>query len=209
MPEVIARFLLVFSGLFVIVDPVGTIPLMLGLTGEKSPAAIRRIVLRACFFAAGLLVFFALVGSVTLSLLRINLDAFRVAGGVLLFLTALDMMKGGVPKSETHKPGSGDISFVPLGMPSLAGPGAITSVIVFSTDHTSEHVLQSIVLISAILCVIALSFLILRAGVMAQRLFGLNGLMVLSRIMGLFLAALSVQFVLEGVLRLSRLIHPW
>lgn len=206
MEEIMARFALLVSGLFVIVDPVGSIPLMLGLTNEHSPGAKRAVILRACLFAAGLLIFFSLVGARALSLLHINLDAFRIAGGALLFLTAIEMMRSGSrrPASETGGAQSfADVSYVPLGMPSLAGPGAITSVIVFSTDHVHAHGWHALLIISAIVLVFVASYFILRVSVGIQRLFGANGLMVLSRVMGLFLAALAVQFVLEGALKLA------
>jgi multiple antibiotic resistance protein len=210
MEEVTTRLALLVSGLFVIVDPVGTIPLLLGLTHKLENRTRRVVILRATLFGAGLLIFFSLVGARTLSLFNINLDAFRIAGGVLLFLTALEMMKGG-PRRLGCEPEQNhavsDVSYVPLGMPSLAGPGAITSVIVFSTDHQSPHGLHALLLIFAIIIVFAASFFILRLSSRVQRFFGENGLTVLGRVMGLFLAALAVQFVLEGSLRLAARIH--
>jgi len=201
MEDILTRFALLISGIFVIVDPVGTIPLMLGLTRENTKGENRAVIWRACLFGAGLLIFFAMFGGKALAMFRINLDAFRIAGGVLLFLTALEMLRGSQRRlgcQPEQKNPSGDISFVPLGMPSLAGPGAITSVIVFSTDHTDNHLVQAIILISAILLVFVASYLILRASLSAQRLLGQSGLTVLTRVMGLFLAALAIQFMLEG-----------
>lgn len=207
MDELPARYILLFTSLFVIVDPIGTVPLLLGLTEKQNDAGVRAVIRRAVFFAAGLLVIFALAGAMILELLRINLDAFRIAGGVLLFLTALQMMRGTSSaaqcnRTDPNESRGGDVSFVPLGMPSLAGPGALTTVVIFSTDHTSDHLVHSLLLVAAIGLVFLLSYWILRFGARARRWLGDNAQLVLNRVMGLFIAALSIQFAVEGVMRL-------
>ena len=194
MDELPARYILLFTSLFVIVDPIGTVPLLLGLTEKQNDAGVRAVIRRAVFFAAGLLVIFALAGAMILELLRINLDAFRIAGGVLLFLTALQMMRGTSSaaqcnRTDPNESRGGDVSFVPLGMPSLAGPGALTTV-------------HSLLLVAAIGLVFLLSYWILRFGARARRWLGDNAQLVLNRVMGLFIAALSIQFAVEGVMRL-------
>lgn len=207
MNETLARFFLVFSSLFVIVDPFSTVPLLLGLTKDRTNTEIKATILRACLFSSITLAVFAIGGAAVLGWLRINLDAFRAAGGLLLLLTALEMLRGGKSQMEgtglsDHNANNSEPGLVPLGIPSLAGPGAITAVIVFSTDHTQSHVRESFVLLGAIALAMSLTFIILRLSAHAKRWLGPSGLVVLEKIMGLFLAALSLQFLLEGSARL-------
>lgn len=206
--ELGTRFFMVFSTLFIIVDPIGIIPMFLALTREQSDEGLKRIITRACFVGAGALILFSLFGNSLFALLGLNLDAFRVGGGLLLLLTALDAIRGQrnscrCSKSERAAGADGhDLSIVPIAIPMLAGPGAMTSVMVFSTDHAQDHTLQFIIMAFAIVLVFAVSYLVLRSSNLWRRILGDSGISAIQRIMGLFLVALSLQLIAEGAVRL-------
>lgn len=211
--EIGTRFFMILTTLFVIVDPVGIIPMFLALTRGQSPGMLNRTIAKACLVGAGILILFSLLGNKLFVFLGLNLDAFRVGGGLLLLLTALDALRGQrnscrCSESEMTAGASGhDLSIVPIAIPMLAGPGAITSVMVFSTDHTTDHALHFAIMALAIVLIFGASYLILRSSNLWRRLLGNSGISALQRIMGLLLAALSLQLIAEGAVRLvSRLI---
>ena len=200
------HFILVFIGLLVVVDPVAAVPLILGLTREDDPAELRRIAWRACMFRAAILIFFALAGSAVFRFLQIDLNAFRAAGGLLLLITALEMLrskKRGTTDEDQDQP---DLSVVPFATPLLSGPGAITSVVVFSTGLGGADPLgqQRLILLGAIALVFSLSYLILRSAIPIKRLLGRSGITVVQQMMGLLLAALSLQFIVQGLVSLVK-----
>jgi multiple antibiotic resistance protein len=215
--ELGTKFLLAFSSLFVIVDPIGIVPTFLALTHNYSEAAARKIIYRACFIGAGVLVFFQLFGNLVFQSLHISLDAFKAAGGLLIFMTAFEMLKA-KDSEEKYSPEVSeasereDISIVPLAMPLLAGPGAITSVIVFSNEsHASEYpwILSSLLSLAVIIVVFVLSYWILRSSHLIKRWLGKSGISVLQRVMGILLAAIAIQLVVEGIAPLvHRVLYP-
>lgn len=205
------RFLTVFATVFVIVDPVGVVPIFISLTQGYSGAQKRRVLLRAAVFGSLLLMTFALLGEQLFKFLNLNMDAFRVGGGILLLITAIEMLRG---RGSSFKHSSDEritedqkigISFVPLGIPHLVGPGAITSVMVFSSGHTEHRFIQFLVVSAAVVCVFFLAYWILRASDFFSRVLGPSGISVVERLMGLLLAALSIQFIAEGASKLWRL----
>lgn len=189
----------VFVTLFVVIDPIGLAPFFVALTGGMSAAQRRAIGLRACLVAALLLTVFGLAGESILSAIGISMPAFQIAGGLLLFLTALDMLFD--RRSERRAGHAGEVadpSVFPLAMPLIAGPGAMASMILLvgETDWHWEGVLAVHLVM---LAVIALAFLLFLLGVPIERVLGRTGTMVVSRLLGMLLAALSVQFVLNGL----------
>ncbi len=209
--EVLSRFILVFSSLFVIVEPFGSVPTFITLTKDYSESEVKRVVLRASLFGPAVLIFFSLFGIWVFKFLQLDMNAFRAAGGLLLLLTALDMLRAKNQDcsrcsiEEMNAPNEReDISLVPVALPMLAGPGAITSVVVFSTDHTSEHVLNFAILLAAILLTFLISYFVLGSSVHIKRKLGRSGLTVIQRIMGLLLAALSLQFIAMGLVPLVK-----
>lgn len=215
--ELGTKFLLAFSSLFVIVDPIGIVPTFIALTNNYSEDAARKVIYRACLIGAGVLVFFQIFGNLVFQSLNISLDAFKAAGGILIFMTAMEMLKAKdadekytpeVSQAEDRE----DISIVPLAMPLLAGPGAITSVIVFSNEsHSSSYpwVLSSLLSLAVIIVVFFLSYWILRSSQFIKKWLGKPGISVLQRVMGILLAAIAIQLIVEGIAPLvHRVLYP-
>ena len=189
-----------FVALFVVIDPIGLTPMFIALTSGMSARARRAIGLRACVVAFGLLTVFGLAGEAVLGFLGISLAAFRIAGGILLFLTALDMLferRKQRRQGQADTPHSEDPSVFPLAMPLIAGPGAIATMILLTGTAGSGADVAIIhgVMLAVLLVVFALFLL---AGVL-ERLLGPVGINVVTRLLGMLLAALSVQFVIDGI----------
>ncbi len=190
-----------FTALFVIIDPVGKAPLFVALT-QGLPARERRgIAIRACLIGLGLSTLFGLTGEAALDFLGISMPAFRMAGGILLFLTALDMLfdrRRARNESQAEAAEADDPSVFPLAIPLIAGPGAITTMILLAgapRADTAHIAMIHGVMVLVLLCVFA-AFLL--AGPL-ERLLGPVGINVVTRLLGMLLAALSVQFVIDGL----------
>ena len=186
-----------FVTLFVVIDPVGLVPLFIALTRDMTPQRRRRIGWRALAIAAALLLIFGLAGESILTVIGISLPAFQIAGGMLLFLTALDMLferrterrEGQAPTQED------DPSVFPLATPLLAGPGALaTMILLVGQDATHMLVIQL-----AMLAVLGIAAALFALADPIARLLGRTGTMVLTRLFGMLLAALSIQFVIDGL----------
>lgn len=199
-------FLSAFIALFVIADPIGTASIFAVLTRAKAPQVSFKIALKATLIAVCLLVFFGFVGAWLLGMLGITLPAFRIAGGLLLFVTAFRMIVGfhdpDQVESEKSKYGKDDdIAVFPLAIPLLAGPGCMTAVLLHMTAEPGEWQAKAAV-VTAILSVQLIAFLVM---VFSQRMIkavGETGGSLLARVMGILLAALSVQFVADGIRQL-------
>ncbi|MDX1782254.1 MAG: MarC family protein [Thalassovita sp.] len=190
-----------FVTLFVIMDPIGLTPIFVALTQGMAPARRRAIALRACLMAGLLLALFALFGEAVLGFIGISMPAFRIAGGILLFLTALDMLfQRRTKRREDHAEEDDhhdDPSVFPLAMPLIAGPGSIATMILLVGQHPGLIGLAMVLGIMLAVLVIAL-VLFLLSGVL-ERALGKTGINVVTRLLGMLLAALSVQFVLDGL----------
>ena len=178
-----------FVTMLVIMDPAGTAPVFVGLTSCMAPAQRQRAALRAVLAAGMLIVGFALVGEVVLSYLGVSIEALSIAGGLLLLLVALEMLRGidAAPDDDS------DVALVPLATPLVAGPGAIATVIVLARPRPEGAVIAGTL---AALVVLGASLLL------AERLARLVSpalLHFLTRVFGLLLAAIAVQLVVEGV----------
>lgn len=190
-----------FASLFVVIDPVGLAPLFVALTRGQPDGRRRAVGLRACILAFALLVAFALLGENLLGFIGISMPAFRIAGGVLLFLTALDML---FQRRQTRRKdqaeeddGHDDPSVFPLAIPLIAGPGAIATIILL-TGQTSGAA-EFTALIGVLACVILITFLFFLAAGLIERALGRTGIDVVTRLLGMLLAALAVQFILDGL----------
>ena len=195
--------LLTFSSLFVIVDPIAVVPAFLAMTPNDSPRARLRMARLACAVAAGVLMLFALTGRWIFQVLGITLPAFQIAGSMLLLRIALDMLyakrSAAQETSEEVEAGAAkdDIAITPLGVPMLAGPGAISTSLILLSQ--ARGVAQHLVLFASIAAVAFLTYWILWLAVRAAH--GLNplALKLATRLMGLLLAAVAVQFALNGL----------
>ncbi len=201
----IETFLISFTTLFATVGPADVAFLFAALTGKNTSSERRRIALKGTLFAGGIMLVFGIVGDPLLRLFGISLPALRVAGGILLLLISLDMVfvreSGAVTTTDEEEEdamGRPDISVVPLATPLLAGPGAIGSIILLTSANAHEPLRLGMVFL-AILAVLILSYLMMLAATGIQRVLGVTGVHVVSRIFGVLLAALAVQFVFDGL----------
>lgn len=196
-----AEAITAFVALFVVIDPIGLAPLFIALTRGAAPRARFIIGARAVAVAAGLLLLFGLAGEAVLDFLGISLPAFQIAGGILLFLTALDMLFDRRTKRREDQAHTleEDPSIFPLAMPLIAGPGAIATVILLSGQAQGDPLYLAQVMGVAAL-VLGGVLLLFSLASPVERLLGPTGINVVTRLLGMLLAALSVQFVLNGIL---------
>ncbi|MFC3615945.1 MarC family protein [Lutimaribacter marinistellae] len=189
-----------FTTLFVVIDPFGTTPVFVALTHEMPAATRRRIAVRACVTSIAVLLVFAAFGEAVLGFIGISMPAFRVAGGALLFLTALDMLFERRTKRREDRAEEADApdpSVFPIAIPLIAGPGSIASMILLAGAKPGlEGIAYASAAMLAVMAIVL--FLFLTGGVLA-RILGKTGLNVVTRLLGMLLAALSVQFILEGL----------
>jgi multiple antibiotic resistance protein len=191
-----------FLTLFVVVDPIGVAPLFLGLAGRRPENERRAIARRAVLVAGGILLSFLLGGAWLFRQIGISLDAFRIAGGFLMFAIARDMvfvkLERETKEEEAEARGRDDISVFPLAIPLIAGPGALASVMILAGEAEREP-LGFVVVLATTALVLLLVYLALRASTMLARLLGQTGVNVVSRVLGVLLAALAVEYVARGV----------
>lgn len=195
--------LLAVSSLFVIIDPLALVPVFLAMTPGDTAAERERTARLACAVAAGVLVVFALLGQQIFSFLGISLPAFQMAGSVILLLIALDMLRAH-PSETRESPEEKqagvikeDIAVTPLAVPLLAGPGAISNVIIL--ESKAQHASQHVALYACILVVCAVSYLILRLSAHGARLINPIAMKITTRLMGLLLAAIACQFLINAL----------
>ncbi|SMQ85938.1 multiple antibiotic resistance protein [Devosia lucknowensis] len=197
-------FLVAFATLFATVGVADIAFIFAALTKDNTPAQRRIFATRGVLVALGILLFFAVLGNAILDVFGITIPALRTAGGILLLLIAIDMVfarhsggTGTTDEEEVEARQSHDISIFPLAMPLMAGPGAISAVILLTTG--AESTFEFGLVLAAIIVILALCWLTLLIAIPIQRLLGLTGLSVVSRIVGILLAALAVQFVFDGI----------
>lgn len=206
--------LLAFGTLFVIVDPIGMLPFFVSLTQGFTPADRLYVIRRSTIFATALLLAFGLVGRYIFLLLHFTIYSFEIAGGILLFAIAFDMLFGESPRTKLSPMDRDEllsrreeVGIVPLGMPLLAGPGAISSVVIYAQDAEGSLLSTGVVYLAVVL-VMVVSYVILRLGTPILDRAGRVGVVAISRVMGLLLAAIAVQFVIDGVVGAFGLVLP-
>lgn len=185
----------VYLTLFVIMDPPGIIPIFLALTARRGAKAMAKLALQAALTAFGVIVAFALFGERLLSFLGITLPALQASGGLLLLIVALELLTG-----KTDEPTEVDdvnVAMVPLGTPLLAGPGAIVATILFVRQADSAPEITALIL--GIVLIHVTIYLVMRYSTLLARVLKPTGILVLTRIAGLLLAAIAVQLIADGV----------
>jgi multiple antibiotic resistance protein len=197
-------FISAFVTFFVVIDPPGCAPIYASLTKGANAAQRRSMAIRAALVAAAILLVFALFGEKLLGALHIELDSFRIAGGVMLFLIAIDMVfeKRTERREERAQkiietPEIEDISVFPMAMPMIAGPGSIASVMLLMSQN--EGLDRSIVVLAALGAVLLLTLLALLAAGSIMRVLGAKAEAVITRLLGVLLGALAAQFVIDGL----------
>jgi len=194
--------LITFTSVLFIVDPIAVIPTYLVITRDESPLQRASTARRACIAAALLLSVFGFAGRLIFELFGITLPAFRIAGGLILWLVAMDMLRSQRTMQETpaeiiEGQEKEDVALTPLAVPMLAGPGAISTVTVLAGQ--ARTVARTVTVYAAIVLTAFVCWIVLRAADRLSARLGRTGIQIASRIMGLMLAAVAVQFVITGV----------
>jgi multiple antibiotic resistance protein len=197
-------FISAFVTLFVVIDPPGCAPIYASLTTGANVTQRRNMAVRATLIAGVILLFFALFGEALLGALHIDLDSFRIAGGIMLFVIALDMVfekrtERREKRAEEIRgtPQVEDVSVFPMAMPMLAGPGSIASVMLLVSQN--EGIDRAMVIFGALFAVLALTLVALLAAGPIMRVLGAKTEAVITRLLGVLLAALAAQFVIDGL----------
>jgi multiple antibiotic resistance protein len=195
--------LVAFSAVFFVVDPLACLPIYLAITANESAAQKRTTARRAAVTSGLVLTIFAAAGGLIFRFFGITLPAFKIAGGILLFLLALDMMQARpsrtktTPEEEKEGRDKADVAIIPLAIPLLAGPGAIATVMVLMTRH--EGLIYAAPVFVAIASTSVITWVMLRSAQWIEARLSKTFMNVLMRVMGLILAAIAVEFVLGGV----------
>ena len=190
-----------FVALFIIIDPIGLTPIFIAITQGMDDTLRRKVALRSVLVSAFVISLFIVGGETVLGLIGISMPAFRIAGGILLFLTALDMLfqrRSKRRENQTEQELVDDPSVFPLAIPLIIGPGAIATVILIAGAKPGLVGVASTGFITAL--VLLAVFVFFSAASRIEKLLGKTGIDVLTRLLGMLLAALSVQFVIEGLL---------
>jgi len=195
-------FLSAFISLFVVVDPFGTAAVFATLTQKANAEEQRKIAIKAATFAVVIIVGFCLIGRFLLEYMHVSLDAFRVAGGMLLFVTAFRMIMGfhDPDQLQSEKSAYKDLSNIavfPLAIPLLGGPGTMTAALMFTT--AADNVFEFGLVLAVIVLVQVIALISLLGAARLSRFFGPTGNGIIARIMGILLAAMAVQFVADGL----------
>lgn len=203
MSSVLPFFITAFISLFAIIDAIGNAPMFLSITPRSTPAERIRMSGKAAVAVFIILFIFAVLGNRIFQFFGITMDAFRIAGGLILLKISLDMVEAKslrtrhTPEEDQEGMAKEDVAVIPLAMPMLSGPGAISTVIVLTAQATSS------VLMTALLFAIGLNaglvYLILRSSSRVVALFKETGMRILTRILGIVLASIAVQFILTGL----------
>ncbi len=191
-----------FVTVWVVVDPIGTVPVFIAVTAAMSGKERRGVAFRAALISALILLAFIVGGQLLLEALEISLVSFQIAGGIVLFLFALQMIFGpGKPESELseNRPSKEDVAVFPLAVPSLASPGAMLAVVVL-TDNNRYSITEQVITTGVVMLVILCALILMLAAGFINRVIGISGASILSRVMGLILAAVAVDNVRDALL---------
>lgn len=200
----IELFISAFITLFVVIDPPGCAPIYASMTTDANARQRRSMAIRAVVVAGGILLVFAMFGEVLLSALHIELDSFRIAGGIMLFLIALDMVFEKRTERREQRaqdviddPEIEDVSIFPMAMPMIAGPGSIASVMLLVSQNSGLD--RALTILGALVAVLLLTLAALLTAGPLMKLLGAKAEAVITRLLGVLLAALAAQFVIDGL----------
>tara|TARA_Y100001960_G_scaffold132963_1_gene141148 strand:- start:1858 stop:2499 length:642 start_codon:yes stop_codon:yes gene_type:complete len=197
-------FILCFSSLFALVNPIGIVPIFISITEECTSKEKNKIILNSIGFAFFVLISFSLIGDLIFSFYGITIHAFKIAGGIILFKISLDMVESKrsrtktTPAEEKEAEDKKEVAYTPLGIPLIAGPGSIASIMILYSE-TNGDINYKIHLFLALACVLLITLLIFRISKYLTKTFGKSGLRIMQRIMGLILMVISIEFIFKGV----------
>jgi multiple antibiotic resistance protein len=201
----INSYLNAFVSLLVVIDPVALVPIFMSLTHRLSLIERNKIAYKACWISVILLLIFAFAGEVLLKLMGISEAAFQIAGGFLLMIAAVEMviahhtgMTSTTPHEEKEATLSRDITVFPLAIPLISGPGALTTVVLLMQEG-EDSILHQLILVGIVLVVIIITFFFLKTAAWVQKLLGVTGSNVITRVFGIILTALATQFIITGI----------
>ncbi len=196
-------FILCFSSLFALINPIGNVPIFITITENYNQKERNKIALKAVIFSLLVLIVFALIGDLIFSFYGITIHAFRIAGGILLFKISLDMVESKRSRTRTtpsemeEAEEKDDVAYTPLGIPLIAGPGSIASIMILSSE--AENNLDKLTLFFTLIIVLFATFIIFKLSKFLSNYFGKSGLRIMQRIMGLILLVISIEFILKGI----------
>lgn len=196
--------LTVLAAIFALVNPLGAVPTLVSLTEGFTDEERAKVIRKAIMVAGGMLLGFMFLGEYIFSVLGIDISDFKIAGGILLFKVAFDMIQGKMSSTKLTSLEKQDylereaVGIVPIGVPLLAGPGSITTAIIYFNSK-SNGILDRLAVICAIVLVMTIAFFVLKFSVRILNRLGRSGSLIISRIMGLLLAAIGVEFVVSGI----------
>ena len=191
---------------FVVIDPIGNTPIFISITQSQNEKEKYQTAIEGVIIATIVLITFSIIGQLLLSYLNVSLESFRIAGGIILFLIAIEMLfnKRQERKEKILDQTNDKLSIFPLAIPLLAGPAAITSVIVIATKYQGDIILQSVSLLGlAMVMLITLLFFLLLAK--SDKFLKKNITNIISRVIAIILAALSIQYIIDGLLVLFKI----
>ena len=196
-------FVLCFSSLFALINPLGIVPIYIAITQNYTQDEKNKIALKALFFAFIVLITFSLIGDLIFSFYGITIHAFRIAGGILLFKISLDMIESKRSRTRTtpaeleEAEEKHEVAYNPLGVPLIAGPGSIASIMILSSE--AKNYTDKATLFISLIAVLSITFIIFKLSKILSNYFGKSGLRIMQRIMGLILMVISIEFVLKGI----------
>lgn len=191
--------------LFAIINPMGAVPNYVVLTSGYTLKEKRLVIKKAVMVALGVLIIFTLLGQFIFDFLNITVPAFRIAGGAILFLIAMDMVRGNTPQAKMNQKEKEEnldkdqVGVVPLGVPLLAGPGSITTVMIAVSDNSHNQLISILVVVACVSFVLLFAYMVLRNSDLIFKRLGRTGTKIFSRIMGLLLGAIAIQFMADGL----------
>ena len=195
--------LLSFSSLFTLLNPIGTAPIVLSLTQNLNEYEYKKVIRKGILTACFILLLFAFMGKIIFSFYGITVYAFKIAGGILFLRIGINMLEAKVsrtkstPKESEEAADNDDIALTPIGIPLIAGPGAITSVMILSSQANSFQ--HKIIFYANIILTLFIAYLVLSLGKKITRKLGTAGLRVIERIMGMILMVVAIQFIVDGL----------
>ena len=195
--------LLSFSSLFTLLNPIGTAPIVLSLTESLTSEEYNKVIKKSICVACFILLLFAIMGKIIFTFYGITVYAFKIAGGILFLRIGINMLEAKVsrtkstPKESEEASGNDDIALTPIGIPLIAGPGAITSVMILSAQAISFE--QKVIFYLNIIVTLLITFMILKLGKKLTKKLGTSGLRVIERIMGMILMVVAIQFIIDGL----------